>query len=353
MPVKHIYWFTYYDLSEPSVRYRCKYPLEELEQHYNLKYLVIYPGYSITSICVFIYCYIKAFFSDINSTLIVFQKIRTNRLYAAALKLLLIYKSKNTIYDIDDAEYLQYSKRTINFFIRNSSICTVGSTALQEYALKHNNNILLQTSPIIKHNIVKQNKSDVFTIGWIGYYNAHKQSLAELLYPALKQVSLPTRVMLVGVCENEAILILNQFRDLKNIIWEIPTNIDWQNESSVYEMIKVFDVGIAPLLSSERNNCKSAFKTKQYLSCGVPVLATAVGENINFVHHGINGYICNTPEEFYNQAEAIRNMNTAEYNELMQNAISSSSNFTLEHYCENIMNYLNAEQLIQNVTRSH
>jgi glycosyltransferase involved in cell wall biosynthesis len=135
--------------------------------------------------------------------------------------------------------------------------------------------------------------------------------------------------------------VIAYFKINPNIEVVIPDDIDWQDEIDIYKRIAQFDVGIAPLLNSEMNQSKSAFKLKQCLSCGVPVLASSVGENVHYLNNGINGYYCNTPDEYLHRINELIDTTPAEYERLIENARNSISPFTMKNYCEDFITYCN------------
>ncbi|MBW8722776.1 MAG: glycosyltransferase, partial [Polaromonas sp.] len=55
------------------------------------------------------------------------------------------------------------------------------------------------------------------------------------------------------------------------------------------------DVGIMPLSDSPWERGKCGYKLVQYMACGLPVVASLVGANIQLVHQGVNGWLANTP----------------------------------------------------------
>src|SRR5688572_20036627 len=118
MKVKHIYWFAYFNLFSPSVRYRGKYPLDLLKGKYNVTSSFIYPGYHPITIFHFIQIYFSALFFRKKDSIIVIQRVHTNFIYSIALKLLVSIQKDDTLYDLDDAEYYDHSPLTINYFLK-------------------------------------------------------------------------------------------------------------------------------------------------------------------------------------------------------------------------------------------
>ncbi len=304
-----------------------------MNELYGTTYSIVFPGYSFSAILNFIKVFMSAFIFRKKDSLIVFQKLHTNGIYSFFLRILLYFRRKNTIYDIDDAIYTTENKKIINYFAKNSERCSVGSHSLFDYFNKINSNTSILTSPIIKHNFEKTKKQETFTIGWIGFYNAHKESLQELIFPDLIKIDFKVKILLLGITKIEdRNNIIKYFSTNKNVIVEIPEGINWLNEDSVYKLIQTFDIGISPLLATERNKAKSAFKLKQYMSCGVPVLASRTGENNFFLNEGLDGYFCENSKEFYDKIKYFSDISDEKYHEYCKNAFNSVKNFNLELY---------------------
>jgi glycosyltransferase involved in cell wall biosynthesis len=74
-------------------------------------------------------------------------------------------------------------------------------------------------------------------------------------------------------------------------------NIEWSLEREV-ELFNSCDVGIYPLTDDEWSRGKCGFKAIQFMACGVPVVAAAVGVNREIIQDGINGFLASTPDEW-------------------------------------------------------
>jgi len=231
MKVKHIYYFSSYNKTGVSVRYRGVYFLKELYEDYGITSTFVYPGYGIIEIENFILTFLKALFRNRNTTIVIFQKLYTKGIYTCLLKILLKIRPKGTVYDTDDADYLRYFDRNIFFFMKNCQLCTVGSNALKMFSGKYNKHVILLTSPIIKHNHVKQKRNKLLHIGWIGDYGlnqgftsefSHKISLNQILFPVLKEIDLQLQLTILGIRNlNDKKEIQDYFKDADNIILKI------------------------------------------------------------------------------------------------------------------------------------
>jgi glycosyltransferase involved in cell wall biosynthesis len=60
-----------------------------------------------------------------------------------------------------------------------------------------------------------------------------------------------------------------------------------------------------PLVNDKWANGKCGFKALQYMSLGIPALVSPVGVNSRIVDHGLNGFICDTPEEWETAIETL------------------------------------------------
>lgn len=330
--LKYIYWFAYYNLNSPSVRYRGMYPLELLNTQ-NINYSLITPHYSLKNIFSFIKVYFSALLFRKSNSLIVIQRINSNFIYANLLKLLVKIRSENTVYDIDDADYLELPPETIYYFIKNCSSVSVGSRELQINLSRLNKNVHLNTSPTPDMQIIKSSRNEIFTIGWIGcFLGGHKKSMINNFFPALKQLPFKARMILLGVSDIEYEYAKEYFKDFEDVIIEMPQDIEWRNENSIQNRIVEFDVGIATLLDDELHRSKSAFKLKQYFNNGVPVLSSDIPENNNFVLDGYNGFLCSTAGDFRNRLIQIQSMTNNDYRKLSDAARSTSESFNLHNY---------------------
>lgn len=337
----HIYWFAYFDASEPSVRYRAKYPLQLLSKEGRITYDMVEPSYRPVKILRFLKVYFSALLFRKEGSVIVFEKIRTRRAYATALRLLAAVRARDTVYDIDDADYVKFPPGTIYFFMRRCERCIVGSAALATVASRYSGNTHMLTSPVIDHEHIKKVRNKIFTIGWVGYYNAHRESLLQLLFPALLRVHMPLQLVLLGVTKEEHRAEVNAyFAKCTHVTVEMPGGIDWQDEEGIYERIAKFDIGVAPLLDTELGRAKSAFKLKQYLSCGVPALASDIGENSAFLQHGMNGYLCRNADEYAHYIEVITQMDDASYRQMSENALRSREAFNMWRYCDGLLQHI-------------
>lgn len=334
MKIEFIYWFAYYNLDSPSVRYRAKYPLAYFREQKNLESYFVVPGYSLTNIYRFFKAYFSALLFRKKNSLIVVQRVQSNFLYANLLKILIRIRNKDTVYDLDDADYLEVSPKTIYYFAKHCEKISAGSKQIETCLSSLNNRIVHTTSPIVDLGITKTQKNPIFTIGWIGGFDGgHKDSLIELVFPALKELNFHLNLIVIGIIKFEDITFIKKyFQDKPNIEIETPLGIDWNDEAGIQKRIAGFDIGIATLKSSEMQLSKSGIKAKQYMNNGVPVLSTNLPENNSVVIDGVNGYFCNTTNDFKLRLNQFYNMSETDYWQFSQNARASINKFDHNKY---------------------
>jgi glycosyltransferase involved in cell wall biosynthesis len=339
MKLKFIYWFAFYNINSPTVRYRGSFPLIFFKENYGINSYLILPSYHLSMVLRFFRAYFSALFFRKKDSIIVIQSVYKNAFYSAALKLLVKLRNKHTFYDMDDADYLRYPPELIYHFINKCSAVTVGSSELLKNISKHNKNTFLITCPTTDLKIVKQGKNKVLTLGWIGdFAKVHKESMLNSFFPALVDLPFNIKLILMGVCRKEEHEFLTgYFKHFPSIEVEMPFNIDWLDEVGIQQKIATFDIGIATLLDTEFARSKSAFKLKQCLNNGVPVLSSNIAENNLFLDHGKNGYLCDTLADFRQRIIEFNEMGEAEYRVFSDNARKAIHRFDLKNFCDNLI----------------
>lgn len=339
-----IYWFAYYNQESPSVRYRAVYPLQFIEKNFATKVRLCFPGYSPKRVFTFLKMFLFALFDNNPHSIIVIQRVHSNWIYANALKILIKLSSLRSVYDLDDADYLEHPPKNITYFLRKTTMNFIGSIDLLEYSKKYNPKGYHLTSPTVPLGISKNGKNDTLKLGWIGCYGGdHEKVLKEEVYPAILQINTPLELCIIGVTSNrKKDEILQYFQSKNNLIISFPQP-NWQNEKEIQQLLSTIDLGLAPLINNELHRCKSAFKLKQYLNNGIPVLSSQIGENSLFIKHGVNGFYCHGTNDYKTYIEFFTSIDSSEYADFSKNSLLSSKEFSLHSYTFRIQEIIRRE----------
>ncbi|NEW80896.1 MAG: glycosyltransferase family 4 protein, partial [Mariniphaga sp.] len=71
------------------------------------------------------------------------------------------------------------------------------------------------------------------------------------------------------------------------------------------ENIGQMDIGLMPLPDTDWTRMKGGYKLLQYMSAGIPCVASPVGINQSIVKVGQNGFLASSEEEWYSELEKL------------------------------------------------
>ena len=80
----------------------------------------------------------------------------------------------------------------------------------------------------------------------------------------------------------------------------------WSEDSEV-QSIRECDIGVMPLLNAPFEKGKCGYKLIQYMGCGLPVVASNVGANLEIVQDGVTGFLVDTSEDWYQALAKLLN----------------------------------------------
>jgi glycosyltransferase involved in cell wall biosynthesis len=168
----------------------------------------------------------------------------------------------------------------------NASAVTAGSGVLAKYAREFNKQTIVLPSVVDSQLLFPKigvKDSHFFTVGWIGSPSTSKY-LDLLVYP-LQALATQFRVRFLAVGGIAPSMLGVEV-----------VNVSWALEDEV-TIINKFDVGVMPLTDDEWSRGKCGYKIIQYMSCGVPVVASKVGANIEIISKD-TGYLASTEAEW-------------------------------------------------------
>lgn len=201
-------------------------------------------------------------------------------------------------YDLSPRSFVRkFLGNKIDKIMKNAAVVVAGNNYLAARARKAGamHVEILPTVVDMKRYTVKEKRmenNECFTVGWVGSPSTTKYLFE--LYEPLKLISEKdsTCLMTVGAPPLEI--------DGVNV-----NTLPWQEDTEV-ETIQSFDVGVMPLPDNPWEKGKCGYKLIQYMACGLPVVASPVGANVEIVDHGTNGFLANTPAEWIEALQMLR-----------------------------------------------
>ncbi len=213
---------------------------------------------------------------------------------------------KKVIYDFDDAIWIPLSSDANPFaarikctwkvakICRWSTIVTVGNRFLADYAKQFCNDTRIIPTVVDTERVHNKNKNqddEPLVIGWTGTFTNFLH--LPLAIHATKKLQDKYGVVFL--------IIADKNPGLKDINY---TFIPWSKETEVADLLKM-NIGIMPLINTDVQLGKCAFKAIQYMSLGIPAVVSPVGTNCEVVDNGVNGYWADTDDEWYFALEKL------------------------------------------------
>lgn len=215
---------------------------------------------------------------------------------------------KKYIYDFDDAIWLpNYSESNAKFqrlkYYKKVHACmkwahkvTAGNAYLRDYALQYNANveIIPTTIDMANHHIGQISyKENALTIGWTGTHTTIHYLQA--LIPALQKLQAEYSFTFLVIANEPP-------------SFEIPNMqfVKWRKESEIQDLLKI-DIGVMPLKDDQWAKGKCGFKALQYMSLGIPTIASAVGVNTEIIQHNTNGLLVAPNGDWYDPLNQMIN----------------------------------------------
>jgi len=266
-------------------------------------YKILYKrGHYLKKISFFIQSSVKRFFdlfTALNSD-IVFIHLEAFPFGYPIFEWILTVFKKRLIYDLDDAIYLGKTS-PVNIFlkylkwpskvkeiIKISRYVITCNEFLANYARKFNPNVIAIHTSIDtdRFTLRSKNTSKNVTIGWIGSHTTapYLREIEDVFLQLGKKYKFNLKIIGAGKYNIRA--------DNISVI-----SMDWRLEDEV-EQFQSLDIGVYPLPDSEWTFGKTGFKAIQYMSVGVPCVASRIGANRDIIEDNLNGFLVGTKDEW-------------------------------------------------------
>jgi glycosyltransferase involved in cell wall biosynthesis len=211
-----------------------------------------------------------------------------------------ILKKRNTLifYDFDDAIYIN-PRKTSNrektaTMITFSDEVIISTDFLKGICNDNHKEPVIIPSPVETERIIPTSKliDHIPTIGWIG--SEWTTGFLGIVESPLKKLAKyhNFRFLTVGAKPDyqiEGIVHISK-------LW----NLEEENER-----IAEMDIGIMPLPDTEFAHSKGGYKLFQYMSGGIPCVASPVGINSSIIRPGVNGFLASTEDEWFKHLEKL------------------------------------------------
>lgn len=189
-------------------------------------------------------------------------------------------------------------------------------TGMKGYVIPNYMNWQQLNSSEFYYNQKKKKKGDGSIV--IGYFSGSPTHFDDFCQAAdaLERIlneNTKVKVLLAGHMEMPA--NLKKYKKEKRVEY-----IPFQNFVKLQKYVAQVDVNIIPLVYSDFTNCKSELKFFEAAIAGVISCATPTYVYEHCIDDGVNGYLCNSPEEWYDKLNVIIRMSDSERNKIIEKA---------------------------------
>jgi glycosyltransferase involved in cell wall biosynthesis len=216
--------------------------------------------------------------------------------------------AKKTLYDIEDNVMLQQSnelnpitrilraKSKFDYLIKNADHVISSSPSLNDFCKEKNRfakatyiSASMDTERFIPVN--KYTNGEKIVIGWTGTFSS--RIYLDLLRPVFTELKKK---------RDFSLLVIGNF-DYSFAEMDLEV-IKWTAETEVEDLQKM-DIGVYPLPNDEWVSGKSGLKAIQYMSIGIPAVATKAGTTPTIIDHMVDGCLVETQEDWVNMLVAL------------------------------------------------
>lgn len=261
--------------------------------------------------------FFQILFKTKNADIVIVHKSIVSLSYFPVLEKLLRRRHKHIVFNFDDAVYekgIPYVPDRISL----ADAVWVGNQILSDYSKKFCNQVIVIESAVdCKHYTSKSSYEihEPLILIWSGTAFSH-QYLEQLREP-LKILSKKRNFIFKIISGSKFSFNQSEIVD-EWIPFDINTEIQHLREA---------DIAVMPLADGLYEKAKENYKVKLYMACGLPLVCSPVGLNIQFVKDGERGFLAKSTTEWVSAIEKLANSKL-----LRENVGSLSRQYILANY---------------------
>jgi glycosyltransferase involved in cell wall biosynthesis len=210
------------------------------------------------------------------------------------------------VYDIDEPLFVPYKSPSngylnkLKFFSKvdklfEMSDCVFAvNKAIGDYASKFNKNIEIvpMTVDINRYQPSKTKKvNQKPIIAWVG--TRTNQPMIELAVPPMRELAKEKDFTFRIIADDE---MKFEGLDVDFVPWAYDVEVPKLQEA---------DIGVIPVKENDWSPYKFFFKTVQFMSLGMPVVASATGSNLEIIEDGVNGFLAKDEKDWHEKLKLL------------------------------------------------
>ncbi len=208
------------------------------------------------------------------------------------------FLKKPIVLDVDDAIWLYREGRCARDLARLSEKIVCGNAFLADWFSRWNQHVDVISTPVdteyFKPDGAKKQPGK-FRILWSGS-SSNLQHLYDIEDALCAVLATHEAAVLRVVCDRSPGFSRIPVSQLEFFEW---------NEADEVRLIQECDVGLMPLGDTEWEKGKCSFKMLMYMACGLPVVASNVGMNVEVLRRGNVGFGVDTRDDWVGAIEQL------------------------------------------------
>jgi glycosyltransferase involved in cell wall biosynthesis len=202
------------------------------------------------------------------------------RMLCGLLRTKVIYHLDDALWNVSRPSY--YRKR-----LALADLVLTGNREIAEFASAVNPRVRLFDGMVEpdRYPVKQHGDKTPVVIGWVGHFPRERVGLVrDALLEVVGQGNAHIKVVSDEPYEDDELR--------ESLSFEC-----WSLERE-FELFGDFDIGIMPLADTPYNRGKEAFKIKEYMAAGLPVVCSPIGHNRHVVRHGETGFFAETKAQW-------------------------------------------------------